>query len=143
MVSPTRFAFWLLASVLLLAVSPQNAQACWIKCADGSECRGSDCHCDGSSAHCTGKETETLQSYISYLSRWNLQGLDRVAEAAKQMKNATDNKDSQGYFLSLLDHDAAVESLTSEEREIYSKFAFDREVLLHQGHGPKHKNPEN
>ncbi len=104
--------------VLALTVFFTNAaSACQVSCGGGS-CSGSgDCHCDGSSPHCT-DATKVSPLYVQYLQTWNTPGLNRVADAASRILDASNANDLEAYQTATRNYNAALEKLTKTERQI-------------------------
>src|SRR3978361_1128301 len=108
----------LLALALFLAVP---AMACEITCAGGScsSAKG-DCHCDGDSPHCIDSVETITQDYVQYLETWKTPGLNRVADAAAKLLDASNANDLEGYLAATKVYNEALQKLTKADRQIVS-----------------------
>ena len=118
--------------VVLALVTTQPVAACTATCPHG-DCSGNkSCTCDANGyPNCSDypPAEEVLVEYGAYLAKWDLPGLNRVAEAADRMLQSLRTKDYDGYFLALLDHDKAVEDLSPKEQRIRAQWSPSFELM--------------
>jgi hypothetical protein len=124
----------LLALGFLLALTVffgSPAVACEITCPGGGKCSSTngDCHCDGQSPHCTDNPQKVTEAYVEYLQTWNTPGLNKAAEAASLMLEASNANDLTAHERATRSYNEALQRLTKAERRIVSAWEADKHEL--------------
>jgi hypothetical protein len=118
-------AFVLLAALLIAFLPVGGAFACSANCMNGS-CTGTgSCKCVGGDPICidqTGGDTDALIAQADYARSFNVSGLNRFADATDHMANALIAGDQDAYFLSILEREAALKSLSPREQKMLNSW---------------------
>jgi len=120
-----KFGFALLVAFLIALMPASALLACTVNCAGGS-CSGTgSCTCDANDKpKCIDQviEVEGLRAQGEYARSFNTPGLNSFADSVEKMADALTYGDQDGYFLSLLQREAALKSLSAKERRILNSW---------------------
>lgn len=120
-----------LGFVLALAVFfTTPAMACTVTCAGGASCSSTngDCHCDGNTPHCI-DNPQITDEYVAFLQTWNTPGINRVAEKAAKVLEASNANDLAAYQSAMRAYNESLQKLTKTERNIISTWEADHDPV--------------